>query len=134
MGTATTGGAMVYAVDVSIDGGAPPLEPGMTVDLSIVTAQVQRAIVVPNPAVQQTASGSVVWTVSSRDQIVASPVQTGLRDGTNTQISAGLQVGQRIVVPLSSIPPTPGLARNAGGGGNNGATDVPDAISVTGGR
>jgi macrolide-specific efflux system membrane fusion protein len=87
----------------------------MTANLTIVTQEVQNAVLVPNVAVTTTAFGSYVTTVGPHDQLVRTPVQTGISDLVNTQILSGLRSGERIIEPLGTL-----RTGGTGGGGRGG--------------
>lgn len=108
-----------YAVYVTVNGKGQGLMPGMTANLTIVTAQKQGVMVVPTQAVQTTSFGSFVTTINSHDQQVRTPVQTGLSDVNNTEITGGLTTGERILVSAPSGA-TGGATAGFGGGRGGG--------------
>jgi HlyD family secretion protein len=73
------------------------LKDGMLVQVSLVTATHNGVIVVPSSAVVQRSGQPTVYVVVNG---TATPqaVQTGLTDGTKTEITSGLTAGQVIVV------------------------------------
>jgi HlyD family secretion protein len=90
------------------------LKPGMTAEVSIITAEVEGALRVRNTALRARLPDALrpadpdpvagfngrVYVV--RDgEIVAVPVRTGLSDGVNTEIIAGIREGDELVVGLS---------------------------------
>jgi multidrug efflux pump subunit AcrA (membrane-fusion protein) len=100
------GGIMVYAVDVSLSGADKlPLLVGMTANVKIATGQAQNALLVPAMAVQRASSGYQVMAPNATDPNGAPTpvaVEIGLSDGVNTQITKGLNLGDKVVVQLSS--------------------------------
>jgi multidrug efflux pump subunit AcrA (membrane-fusion protein) len=95
---ASTGsGGTTYPVQVTVDGTAQELLPGMTAAVSIVTAQAANALLVPNDAVRTTASGKFVDALDRHNRVTRVPVRTGISDASYTQILAGLGPGQRIL-------------------------------------
>jgi multidrug efflux pump subunit AcrA (membrane-fusion protein) len=98
----TSSNVTTYPVNVTVNGAAQELLPGMTANLTIVTARAQNVTVVPTTAVQTTSFGSYVVALDNHNQIVRMPVQTGISDLNNTEILSGLTTGQRIVVPQVS--------------------------------
>jgi HlyD family secretion protein len=70
---------------------------GMLAQVSLVVATHDGVLTVPSAAVVQRNGQSVVFVVTNN---VAQPVavQTGLTDGTSTEITSGLQAGQTVVV------------------------------------
>jgi multidrug efflux pump subunit AcrA (membrane-fusion protein) len=104
-----------YPVLVSLQGSLQGLTPGMTANLTVITAQAQNVTVVPSEAVVTTSFGSFVTALDQHNNIVRVPVQVGMSDVTNTQIISGLTPGQRVIVPLTS-----GTAGGGGFGGGRG--------------
>ncbi|MGH2411032.1 MAG: efflux RND transporter periplasmic adaptor subunit, partial [Chloroflexota bacterium] len=107
----TTSSVTTYPVTISFAGSTQGLTPGMTATLTIVTAEVQNAIRVPNQAVTTTPIGSYVQTLDAHNTLQRVQVQIGLSDTSYTQVVSGLAVGDRIIVPKTS-----GVAAAAGGG------------------
>jgi hypothetical protein len=87
-----------YPVQVSVEGPAQGLLPGMAANVTIVTAQASDVPMVPNSAIQTTAAGRFVDTLDRQNRIVRVPVRTGISDAAYTQILAGLSPGQRILL------------------------------------
>jgi multidrug efflux pump subunit AcrA (membrane-fusion protein) len=97
---ASTGtGGITYPVQVTVDGLAQDLLPGMTANLTIVTAQARNATIVPNTAIMTTAAGQFVDTLDRHNLIAQVRVRTGIGDASYTQILTGLSPGQRILLP-----------------------------------
>ncbi len=111
-----------YAVYATVNGTGTGLLPGMTANLTIVTARKQGVTVVPTQAVQTTTFGSFVTTINAHDQQTRTRVQTGLSDVSNTEIVSGLAPGQRIVVTTPSAAATGGAGTGRGLGGFGGGT------------
>ncbi len=99
------GGVMVYEVPISLPGAdALPLLVGMTANVSIDVGQVENALLVPTMAVQTVGGMAQVLVPNASDPAnpVAVPVQVGLSNGTYTEIVRGLNLGDQVVVQLSS--------------------------------
>ena len=126
-----------YAVTLSITDTVPAsVRPGQSAAITIVTGQASNAIFVPSSAVT-TAGGRSFVTVQSADgKQTITPVTTGLVGTTDTQITSGLTVGQRVVITLNtSTTGTTGRGFGGlGGGGLGGGTGLGGAGAVTGGR
>ncbi len=94
-------GLVTYAVRVSFADNEPRVKVGMTADLKIVTARKENVLLVPNTALLPKGSGRVVQipVTDSKGQVSTQEVevQTGLTDGNQTEITAGLEEGQRVV-------------------------------------
>jgi len=82
---------------------------GMTANVKMQTGSVQNALLVPAMAVQKSGSGYQVL-IPNVDDAQGAPtavsVEVGLSDGVNTQIVKGLNVGDRVVVQLTSTTTT----------------------------
>ena len=72
--------------------------PGMNATVAITTAQSQNVLVVLTAAIQRSGAGSVVTVQNDDGSTEKATVQTGLSDGTNTEITDGLQEGQTVVI------------------------------------
>jgi HlyD family secretion protein len=115
---ALQGGVMVYEVPISLTGAEKlPLLVGMTANVKIQTGQAQNALLVPAMAIQRSSSGYQVLVPNAADPTgtpTAVTVEIGLSDGVNTQITKGLNLGDKVVVPLASS-----TNNNPFGGGGN---------------
>jgi HlyD family secretion protein len=115
------GGVMVYNVPISLIGAEKlPLRVGMTANTQIQVGSVANALLVPAMAIQRSNGTYQVQVVDPADpkgtpQTV--PVQIGLSDGTNTQITGGLNEGDQVVVEMSTGTSTNFFGFPGGGGG-----------------
>ncbi|MGA2113037.1 MAG: efflux RND transporter periplasmic adaptor subunit [Anaerolineales bacterium] len=135
---AISSGSVTYTVRVVVQDADPSLLPGMTAGVTIVTQNLTNVLVVPTRAVR-TVSGQHFLYEMQNGQLAAVPVQLGVSNDTQTQVTgASLQTGQRIVVN----PPTTvssgavgmfGLGRIFGGAGAGGAAGVRVGIGGGGG-
>jgi macrolide-specific efflux system membrane fusion protein len=107
---ALQGGIMVYTVDISLSGADKlPLLVGMTANVKIATGQAQNALLVPTMAVLRASSGYQVMVpnaASAQSAPTAVAVEIGLSDGVNTQITKGLNLGDKVLVQLTSATTT----------------------------
>jgi HlyD family secretion protein len=112
-----TNGVVTYPVRVNFAGNDPQVKVGMTADLSIVTAQKENVLLVPNSALLPKGAGRVVQMPAGADQPASGPVkpgtattreievQIGLSDGAYTEIVSGLNAGDEIVALPSTTAP-----------------------------
>ncbi len=106
-------GVVSYDVKIGFDSQDDRIKPGMTVNAAIITAAHQDVLAVPSSAIKTQNGQSFVSafvppindTGASASQGVASktapqqiPVETGISDDTNTEITSGLTEGEQIVV------------------------------------
>jgi HlyD family secretion protein len=99
-GTPVPGGtppAGIGELPVGADTSAKPL-PGMNASVTIIVDQAQDVLVVPAQAIQTEGFRSVVEVQKDDGSTEKVAVQTGLTDGTNTEITQGLEEGQTIVI------------------------------------
>src|SRR5207245_4015121 len=97
------------------------LREGMTVHASVTVAQADNAVRVPNAAVRTT-GGTTMVTVLSKGQQVPTEVITGVVGDTYTEIKAGLNDGDTVVLPALRTTTGTGNGSNLvrGGGGFGG--------------
>ncbi|HXM52310.1 MAG TPA: biotin/lipoyl-binding protein [Candidatus Binatus sp.] len=110
-----------YYVSFVLNRTDPRLREGMTANASVTVAQADNAVRVPNAAVRTT-GGTTMVTVLSKGQQVATEVITGVVGDTYTEIKAGLNEGDTVVLP--ALRTTTGTTNNGGnlirGGGFGG--------------
>jgi HlyD family secretion protein len=102
----TSSGIVAYEVTVTLDGNDPRLLPGMTTDATIETERLENVVVVPNRLVRiDRASGEPVAYVEKVDK-QGNPtrveVKLGLRNETTSQVLAGLEAGDQVVIQRES--------------------------------
>ncbi len=114
-----------YYVSFVLNRTDPRLREGMTANASVTVAQADNAVRVPNAAVRTT-GGTTMVTVLSKGQQVPTEVITGVVGDTYTEIKAGLNEGDIVVLP--AIRTTTGTTNNGGnlirGGGGFGGGGV----------
>ena len=110
-----------YYVSFVLNRADPRLREGMTANASVTVAQADNAVRVPNAAVRTT-GGTTMVTVLAKGQQVSTEVITGVVGDTYTEIKAGLNEGDTVVLP--TIRTTTGTTTNGGnllrGGGFGG--------------
>src|ERR1700736_6056073 len=110
-----------YYVSFVLNRTDPRLREGMTANASVTVGQADNAVRVPNAAVRTT-GGTTMVTVLSKGQQVATEVITGVVGDTYTEIKAGLNEGDTVVLP--ALRTTTGTTNNGGnlirGGGFGG--------------
>jgi len=108
--TATpTSGATPSAEDTepsdTADTSATPL-PGMNASVTIILDSAQNVLVVPESAIQTEGRDSVVEVQKDDGTTEKVVVQTGLSDGSNIEITEGLEEGQTVIVPTRAASST----------------------------
>jgi multidrug efflux pump subunit AcrA (membrane-fusion protein) len=105
-----------YYVSFVLNRTDPRLREGMTANAAVTVAQADNAIRVPNAAVH-TSGGTTTVTVLTNGQQVQTEVVTGIVGDTYTEIKAGLNEGDRVVLPaLRTTGTTSGGSTFRGGG------------------
>jgi RND family efflux transporter MFP subunit len=103
---ALQGGVMVYEVPVSLTGvEGLALLVGMTANVKVDLGQATNALLVPAMAVVRSSGTTQVLVPNALDAKAAPelvPVEVGLSDGVNTQIVKGLNLGDKVVVQMTS--------------------------------
>jgi HlyD family secretion protein len=95
-------GVVNYPVTVRITDADASILPGMTASVTIVTDQVDNALLVPNKAIR-TSSGQKYVTVLFEGQQISVPVTVGLSGSSMTEITSDqLQEGDVVVINGSS--------------------------------
>ena len=117
---------MVYQVPLSLEGvDKLSLLVGMTANVKVQVAEAKNALLVPSMALQKVNGLYQVLVADTGDpqaQPASVPVEVGLSDGTYTQVTKGLNEGDRVVVEMSS---TTGQSTNRfGQGGFGGGTII----------
>ncbi|HEX9117746.1 MAG TPA: efflux RND transporter periplasmic adaptor subunit [Anaerolineae bacterium] len=116
----TTSGVVTYAVRVNFPDNDAKVKVGMTADLSIVTARKDNVLLIPNTALLPKGAGHVVQVpardTNGRPTTREVDVQTGLSDGTSTEVLSGLSEGEQIItLPDNGASRRPGGAFFGGG-------------------
>jgi HlyD family secretion protein len=101
---------VTYDVVVSANNRDLRLKPGMTANVTIVTARKDQALRLPNAALRFKPPGApidkkrvVVWTFSGEDQVQAAPIKAGIADAQFTEVLEGpVREGDRVIVGLAT--------------------------------
>ena len=72
--------------------------PGQFVNVTLVSAEPEDQLVVPQIAIQVNQTGPFVLVVDKDNKVELRPVKTGQRSGTEISVSDGLTVGEMIIV------------------------------------
>jgi HlyD family secretion protein len=92
-------GVVTYKVTVHLDPMGAPLRVGMTANVAIVTERREQVLLVPNRFVRiDRTTGQAFVDRLAGEQIQAVEIQIGLRDETFSEVLAGLQEGDVIVL------------------------------------
>lgn len=90
-------GIVSYGVTIEISSADVPLKPDMTANVDIVVESKEGVLLVPNRAVERGREGKYVEIlVAGQPRQVY--IETGLSNGTFTEVVAGLKEGQRVII------------------------------------
>ena len=91
----------------------------MNAEVVIVKESVQNTVTVPVDAIQFGASNETYVLIKSEaDKTEDRPVTTGITDGVNIQITAGLTENEVILIPMIATTDTSTFQRPSTSGGN----------------
>ncbi|MBI5879695.1 MAG: efflux RND transporter periplasmic adaptor subunit [Chloroflexi bacterium] len=90
-------GVVTYAVRVIFADGSARVKVGMTANLSIITAEKDGVLLVPNAALLPKGSRHIVQVLDANGKTRDIDVETGISDGAHTEIISGLSEGMRIL-------------------------------------
>jgi HlyD family secretion protein len=107
-----SGGGTAFA---ALAGQGIPLKDGLSATVNIPIQEKDGILLVPNRAISHQGKNTVVQVVSGTTT-VATVVQTGISDSTNTEIILGLTEGEQISIPGSAAPAAPAGGARPGGG------------------
>jgi HlyD family secretion protein len=126
--TTNTGSALVtYEVHLSLQETDLPVRIGMTANASLITSERENVLLIPNAAINVdrssgTYSVNLVQTDAEGNETTTEvEVTIGLRDNTHTQITSGLQEGDRVMI--GNAAPVEDVFGGGPGGGPFGGGD-----------
>lgn len=128
-------GVVSFAVEVVLDAPPDSVRPGMSADVSVVTASATNVLAVPSRALSGSAGNYTVRVVAADGTVAARSVTVGIVTSSLAEIQSGLQAGELVVTGTSSTQATVNGTGGAGGlGGGRGGTTFPGGGVVVPGR
>ena len=116
----TTSGVVNYYATIALNQASKLLKQGMTANATVTVSKATNAIAVPNLAITHTAGQAYVYVYSGGQQ-VQTPIETGVVGDQYTEVTGGLNDGERIVIPTIRVNSGTGNQRGGfGGGGGQG--------------
>lgn len=113
-------GVVNYPVTITLAHPDQAIQPGMTANLNVIVDEKDNALVAPNRAIRSQGQQKVV-TVMHEGQQITVPVQVGMTDGTNSEITSnGLKEGDQVVITTTTGATTGGGQRGPAGFGGPG--------------
>ena len=93
---------VTYNSIISFDSVPATVKPGMTANVSVITASKDNVVNVPSAAISTTGGQSTVTVLQNgKDAVV--PVQTGLKGDGTTEIVSGLDDGDQVVMSVGVV-------------------------------
>ena len=83
---------------VEADNRKGALQPGASVDVSLVARKVPDALVIPSAALLQENGGTRVMAVGADGRAYSHAVTTGIEEGARVQVLSGLSAGEKVIV------------------------------------
>ena len=130
----TTNNVVTYEVVISAPNGDLKLKPGLTASVNIFTLERNGVVSVPSKALRfkpeaqiigkqykvkdVAGGGAKLWTLQG-NVFTAVPVQTGITDGTHTEVLSGLNEGDVVVVDIVAGSEAQTEEDNQNSGGNS---------------
>ncbi len=105
-----------YYVTLTLDSLDNRLKSGLTANASLTTANASNVIVVPNSAITRLGGAAFVSLLRGKTE-VRTRIQTGIVGDTSTEVTQGVQVGDRVVLPQLRVATGTTTRGGAGGGG-----------------
>jgi RND family efflux transporter MFP subunit len=118
-----TQGVVNYTVQIKVDPAqAQGIRPGMTATAQIITQSKDNVVSVPNRAIRTQGRNRTVEVLETDGKTSTRQVQTGLANDQVTEVTAGIQPGDRVVIPATTTAAArvPGLGGPGGGPGGGG--------------
>lgn len=119
-----------YPVTVTLTGAPTDLKPGMSADITIVTASANNVLTVPSESLRGTTGNYSVMVMGADGKLTSTPVTVGLITNTSAEIKSGLSAGDVVVTGTASQLASSGNQTNSGGGGGR---FVSGGIGIPGG-
>ncbi len=124
-GSSGSNSVVSYPVTVTLTGAPSDLRPGMSADITIVTASAKDVLTVPSEALRGTTGNYRVQVLGSDGAPTSTAVTVGLITSTAAEITSGLSTGEVVVTGTASDRTTTSGASTTGGRFGGGAIGVP---------
>ena len=127
--TTSSTGLVTYRVRTQVDDAPPTVRQGMTASVSVLVDQASDVLVVPQGAITGSGERATVLVRDAEGVAVSTPVTIGLQGDTGTEIIAGVDEGDVLVIPSAED-----LSFPDGGVPGSGRDDDPDGPFGGGGE
>jgi HlyD family secretion protein len=116
-------GVVNYYATVTLNQTNAALKQGMTANATVTVSKAANAITVPNLAITHSAGQAFVYVYAGGQQ-VQTQIETGVVGDQFTEVTGGLNDGERVVIPTVRVNSGTGNGRGFGGGGLGGGAAV----------
>ncbi len=113
----TSNGVVSYLVRVDFANTDSRIKVGMTLNVDITTVQKDNVLLLPTSAILTEGNSNVVQVAGPDGKIQNVQVQTGIGDGTHTEITSGVTEGQKILALPSATSSSSASTNRPGGPG-----------------
>ena len=111
-------GVTYYQVEIDIMDASGRIKPGMSADASVIIANQQNVLSIPNGAFETRLGHTVARMYVSKDEVSYRKVTIGLQTDTHTEITSGLSARDRVAVLAAATASSSGSnGTNQGRGG-----------------
>jgi len=127
-------GVVSFAVAVLLDAPPQTVKPGMSADVSVITATATNVVAIPSRALSGSAGSYTVRVVAADGSVSVREVTVGLITSSLAEIQSGLQAGEQVVTGTSSTQAAVNQVGGGIGGGGRGGTTFPGGGVIVQGR
>jgi len=121
-------GVVSFPVTVTLTGGPSTLRPGMTTDITIVSASADNVLTIPSEALRGSTGSYRVQVLGADGVPVSRDVAVGLVTATTSEIKSGLTEGEIVVTGTAAQ-----RAATSGNGNGNGRNSFGGGLALPGG-
>lgn len=98
LATTDSTGIIKYTVTIAMDKADERIRSGMTAGLALVFEKASNVVTIPNEAVKRVDRNSVVEVQNADGTTEIRKISTALTDGTRVEVTAGLTVGEKLII------------------------------------
>lgn len=96
--TVDSNGVVTYSATLVLNGEAPEIQTGMSCTVEFIQKEAPGVLIIPNKAVYITDRKQMVKVKTSEGGFEERVIKTGFTDGTQAEVSSGLQLGDTVLV------------------------------------
>jgi RND family efflux transporter MFP subunit len=123
LGTLSSG-VVTFNVTIGFDTLDPRIKPEMSVSAAIITNVKQNVLIVPSGAVKTQNGNSYVEILNDGQTPIQTTVITGSSNNTETEITSGINVGDKVVTQTISSGTTPTSSTSSSSSSRSGSSSV----------